>query len=132
MQAGGAARRGRHDRRHLRGPRRAGTSRASWSDLEVDVANENSTDQLVLSGRAADVELACVRVAELLGGIAQIVPLNVSAPFHSRAMRRIEPELRARARRMRAVDGAGEGGGGHVELHRAVPRGGGSSPCSTR
>lgn len=66
---------------------------ALLGDLEVDVANRNSADQLVLSGRAAHVERACQRVRELLGD-PQIVPLNVSAPFHSRLMRGVEPEFR--------------------------------------
>ena len=65
-------------------------------DLEVDVANRNSPNQLVLSGSAPAVERACVRLAELLSGLEhQLVPLNVSAPFHSRMMRSIEPAFRA-------------------------------------
>jgi [acyl-carrier-protein] S-malonyltransferase/trans-AT polyketide synthase/acyltransferase/oxidoreductase domain-containing protein len=64
-------------------------------DLEVDAANENSPGQLVLSGAAADVERAKTRIAERLGSGVEIVPLNVSAPFHSRLMRGIEPAFRA-------------------------------------
>ncbi len=64
--------------------------------LEVDVANRNSPNQLVLSGAAAAVERASARCVELLSGVEhQVVPLNVSAPFHSRLMRGIEPDFRA-------------------------------------
>lgn len=63
--------------------------------LEVDVANRNAVDQVVLSGATADVQRACARVAELLADVEhKVVPLNVSAPFHSRMMRGIEAELR--------------------------------------
>jgi len=61
---------------------------AAITGLEVDAANHNSPSQIVLSGKAADVE----RAGEILAGKGRrSVPLNVSAPFHSRFMRRIEP-----------------------------------------
>jgi len=64
--------------------------------LDVDVANVNAPDQLVLSGTTAHLERACGRVTELLGGAApRIVLLDVSAPFHSRLMRRIDAGFRA-------------------------------------
>jgi [acyl-carrier-protein] S-malonyltransferase/trans-AT polyketide synthase/acyltransferase/oxidoreductase domain-containing protein len=64
-------------------------------DLEVDVANRNSVDQVVLSGAAAAVTEASARGAALLADLPhRIVPLNVSAPFHSRLMRGIETEFR--------------------------------------
>lgn len=64
--------------------------------LEVDVGNRNSPNQLVLSGEAKGVEQACARLEQLLAGVEhQLVPLNVSAPFHSRMMRSIEPAFRA-------------------------------------
>ncbi|MBK7859730.1 MAG: ACP S-malonyltransferase [Archangiaceae bacterium] len=63
--------------------------------LHVDVANHNAPDQLVLSGDAGHVEVACGRMRKLLHGAEhRIVPLNVSAPFHSRLMRRIEADFR--------------------------------------
>ncbi len=63
--------------------------------LEVDVANRNAVDQVVLSGATADLQRACARVAELLADVVhKIVPLNVSAPLHSRMMRGIEAEFR--------------------------------------
>ncbi|MFE3636182.1 ACP S-malonyltransferase [Streptomyces sp. NPDC059168] len=51
---------------------------------DVDIANHNAPDQLVLSGPRASVETACA-AAEAAG--ARAVRLNVSAPFHSRYMR---------------------------------------------
>jgi [acyl-carrier-protein] S-malonyltransferase len=64
--------------------------------LEVDVGNRNSPEQLVLSGSTPALERACARLRELLSGVEhKIVPLNVSAPFHSRLMRGIEAPFRA-------------------------------------
>ncbi len=62
--------------------------------LDVDIANRNSPGQIVLSGLRADVETATARIADSVVG-AEIVSLNVSAPFHSRLMRGIEPAFRA-------------------------------------
>jgi [acyl-carrier-protein] S-malonyltransferase/trans-AT polyketide synthase/acyltransferase/oxidoreductase domain-containing protein len=67
---------------------------ADLADVEVDVANRNSTDQIVLSGRAHAVAAASVRLGARLGDGARLVSLNVSAPFHSRLMRPIEEEFR--------------------------------------
>lgn len=67
--------------------------RAELADLEVDVANLNAPRQIVLSGLAPSIERATARLGESLVG-AELVPLNVSAPFHSRLMRGIEPEFR--------------------------------------
>lgn len=65
-------------------------------DLGVDVANRNSSNQVVLSGPAAALHAACARLDGLLDGQGhEIVHLNVSAPFHSRMMRGIEAEFRA-------------------------------------
>jgi malonyl CoA-acyl carrier protein transacylase len=63
-------------------------------DLEVDVANHNALDQVVLSGSAGDVAVAERRVADARPA-ARVVRLQVSAPFHSRRMRVIEAEFRA-------------------------------------
>jgi len=73
----------------------AGELASELARLEVDVANRNSTSQVVLSGGAGAIERAGARLAEVLGAGAEIVPLNVSAAFHSRGMRGIEPEFRA-------------------------------------
>lgn len=55
----------------------------------LDVANFNSYDQTVLAGPSAAIE-AAIRLFESAGARA-VIPLNVSAPFHSRYMRTIEP-----------------------------------------
>jgi malonyl CoA-acyl carrier protein transacylase len=61
--------------------------RAELAGLDVDAANHNSSSQIVVSGSAADVEQARERLAKG----RRLIPLNVSAPFHSRLMRTIEP-----------------------------------------
>jgi malonyl CoA-acyl carrier protein transacylase len=70
---------------------------ASAVDAEgVDVANENSPDQVVLSGPQATMDRACARARDLAKGIeVELVPLTVSAPFHSRRMRAIEADFRS-------------------------------------
>jgi malonyl CoA-acyl carrier protein transacylase len=68
---------------------------ADLSGLGVDVANRNSPDQVVVSGAAPAVVEASALLERLLEGAEhRLVPLNVSAPFHSRLMRGIEPEFR--------------------------------------
>jgi malonyl CoA-acyl carrier protein transacylase len=62
------------------------------ADLVVDVANDNSREQVVLSGLADDVRTAELRLAPLA---ARLVTLDVSAPFHSRLMAGIEPAFAA-------------------------------------
>ena len=59
----------------------------------LDVANFNSYEQTVLAGPLADLERA-VKVAEAAGA-KHVVPLRVSAPFHSRHMKSVEAEFRA-------------------------------------
>lgn len=61
-------------------------------DLPVDVANVNSDHQVVISGTADAMPDAAIRVQESLaeGQTFRFVPLNVSAPFHSRFMRPVE------------------------------------------
>jgi [acyl-carrier-protein] S-malonyltransferase/trans-AT polyketide synthase/acyltransferase/oxidoreductase domain-containing protein len=64
--------------------------------LGVDVANENAPDQVVLSGPAEAIQRASELVPTLTAGApCRVVPLNVSAPFHSRGMQLIETEFRA-------------------------------------
>jgi malonyl CoA-acyl carrier protein transacylase len=64
--------------------------------IEVDIANVNSPDQVVLSGPHAAMSRACACVQEVANGVTlDLVPLTVSAPFHSRRMAVIEPEFRA-------------------------------------
>lgn len=66
--------------------------RARLEGLEVDAANHNSPSQIVVSGRASDVAIAKQRL-EAEG--RRCVPLEVSAPFHSRMMRGIEEAFAA-------------------------------------
>jgi len=65
------------------------------ADLVVDIANDNSRDQVVLSGFVDDVRTAEARLAPLA---SRLVPLDVSAPFHSRLMASIEPAFAAALR----------------------------------
>jgi [acyl-carrier-protein] S-malonyltransferase len=67
---------------------------AALSSLGVDIANLNSPDQVVVSGPAVAVGEAARLLERMLDGTDhRLVPLNVSAPFHSRMMRAIEPEF---------------------------------------
>lgn len=62
---------------------------------DVDIANRNSIEQVVISGPAAGVKKSCEAMVEDPDGHdIRVVPLNVSAPFHSYMMRGIEPEFR--------------------------------------
>ena len=53
-------------------------------DAELDCANFNSPDQVVVSGSAIAVEAAMPKYSE--AGAKRVVPLPVSAPFHSGLM----------------------------------------------
>lgn len=69
---------------------------AGLAGTGVDVANVNSTDQVVLSGRKSDVEEAAKRVRTITGfERARCLPLKVSAPFHSRWMQPAAERLRS-------------------------------------
>ncbi|MFR9749866.1 thioesterase domain-containing protein [Nocardia sp. 004] len=59
---------------------------------DAEVANDNSPDQLVISGGSGAVAAARTILAERLPEL-RFVPLRVSAPFHSRWMRCIETEF---------------------------------------
>jgi [acyl-carrier-protein] S-malonyltransferase/trans-AT polyketide synthase/acyltransferase/oxidoreductase domain-containing protein len=61
--------------------------------LCVDVANHNSPEQVVLSGRSEDIAVAEDRLREALTGV-RLQRLTVSAPFHSRLMTGIEDGFR--------------------------------------
>jgi len=62
--------------------------RAALEGLEVDAANHNSASQIVVSGSAAGIDKAKERLA---AKGRRLISLNVSAPFHSRFMRAVEP-----------------------------------------
>jgi [acyl-carrier-protein] S-malonyltransferase len=67
----------------------------TMEECGVDVANVNSSDQVVLSGRKNDVEEAAKRVRTIAGfERARCLPLKVSAPFHSRWMQPAAKRLR--------------------------------------
>jgi malonyl CoA-acyl carrier protein transacylase len=57
----------------------------------LDVANFNSPEQTVLAGPLADI--AEVKPQFEAAGVRAFIPLNVSAPFHSRYMRPLETEF---------------------------------------
>ncbi len=67
------------------------------SALQVDLANDNSADQVVISGEAGAVSEAEKILALSFGDKAgfRFVLLNVSAPFHSRFMGSIEEPFEA-------------------------------------
>jgi [acyl-carrier-protein] S-malonyltransferase/trans-AT polyketide synthase/acyltransferase/oxidoreductase domain-containing protein len=60
--------------------------------LSVAVANDNSPEQVVLSGLADDVQTADRRLAESVGPPLRVVALDVSAPFHSPMMMPVSAE----------------------------------------
>ncbi|MCF8024351.1 MAG: ACP S-malonyltransferase [Desulfobacteraceae bacterium] len=64
-------------------------------DIPVDVANINSTDQVVISGQADSMGKAKERISRVVGDEENMrfVPLNVSAPFHSRFMNAIKDKF---------------------------------------
>jgi [acyl-carrier-protein] S-malonyltransferase len=53
-------------------------------NLSVEIANYNSPEQIVVSGDAAAVAAASAHYTA--AGAKRVVPLNVSAPFHSSLM----------------------------------------------
>ncbi|MFP4193596.1 MAG: ACP S-malonyltransferase [Desulfosalsimonas sp.] len=73
-----------------------GKIREILNDLPIDVANINSTDQVVISGRADSMDMARQRISLAVGDEQNMrfVPLNVSAPFHSRFMNTVREKFR--------------------------------------
>ena len=67
--------------------------RESDAGRRIDVANFNSYDQTVLAGPKGD--LAAIKTAFEAAGARAFIPLNVSAPFHSRYMRETQEEFAA-------------------------------------
>jgi [acyl-carrier-protein] S-malonyltransferase/trans-AT polyketide synthase/acyltransferase/oxidoreductase domain-containing protein len=69
--------------------------RAAIADSGVDIANLNSPDQTVISGPAEAVAEVAKRLKSIEGfERARCLPLKVSAPFHSRAMKPAEDAFR--------------------------------------
>jgi [acyl-carrier-protein] S-malonyltransferase/trans-AT polyketide synthase/acyltransferase/oxidoreductase domain-containing protein len=68
------------------------TLKMLMEDMPVDVANVNSSHQVVISGRASAVKEAEKRLEQMMSSQKpfRCVHLNVSAPFHSRFMKSIE------------------------------------------
>lgn len=65
-------------------------------EADIDVANFNSPSQVVLSGATAGIARATAELTQAIGGAGgRVVALDVSAPFHSRALAVIEAEFRA-------------------------------------
>lgn len=62
---------------------------------DIDVANDNSKNQIVISGEQLKLNQVCKKLESLFQnqGI-RVVPLSVSAPFHSRHMAKIEEPFR--------------------------------------
>jgi len=69
--------------------------RAAVSGMEVDIANHNAPNQVVISGAAGDVQTAADRYRDTeQGRTAKVRMLTVSAPFHSRLMATMEDGFR--------------------------------------
>ena len=68
---------------------------AALEGTGVDLANDNSPEQLVLSGPAEGFDAALARVLAGPAVGARATRLTVSAPFHSRLMAPVEPTFRA-------------------------------------
>ncbi len=66
--------------------------KAMLKDLPVDIANINSDNQMVISGESAALPEVEKRCKELFPApkTYRFIQLNVSAPFHSRFMKKIE------------------------------------------
>jgi [acyl-carrier-protein] S-malonyltransferase len=76
--------------------------------LRVNIANDNSISQLVLSGLVDDICVARERIAEIVEDASvRFVDLEVSAPFHSVLMEPIQPAFEAILRDMSSSLDAG-------------------------
>ncbi|WP_457637925.1 ACP S-malonyltransferase [Oceanithermus sp.] len=69
----------------------------------VEIANLNSPGQVVISGRRQAVDEAAARLKEMRG---RVVPLKVSAPFHSSLMRPAREKLAADLARVKLQEPA--------------------------
>jgi len=69
--------------------------RSLAAEHDVDVANFNSPSQVVLSGGSEAIQRAGDALEAALEPGGRVVALDVSAPFHSRALQPIEAEFQA-------------------------------------
>ncbi len=60
----------------------------------VDLANDNSNKQVVISGEAGPTEAVIAELEGRFGKALRVVRLNVSAPFHSRHMASLSDSFR--------------------------------------
>lgn len=60
------------------------------NECNIDIANDNSISQVVLSGESNALDKLINTLEETFNDAIRIVKLNVSAPFHSRYMKDIE------------------------------------------
>ena len=74
---------------------------AAIQDSELVVANDNAPGQVVISGSLA--EIAAVTERLKAAGAKRVLPLRVSAAFHSPAMRAVAPDLAAAMAEIRFV-----------------------------
>lgn len=70
---------------------------------ELDIANDNSPEQIVLSGTNDALDRVLVHLVPWETKGLRVVRLTVSAPFHSRQMKSIEEEFRSAL--LKASDG---------------------------
>ena len=66
---------------------------AICKETGAQVANFNSPDQIVITGEAANVEAASVKIKE--AGAKRVIPLDVGGAFHSSLMRPAVPKFEA-------------------------------------
>ncbi len=67
--------------------------RALAMAADVDVANLNAPGQIVLSGSAANIDIAVAKAKEF--GIRRAIKLNVAGAYHSRLMQSAQDQLAA-------------------------------------
>lgn len=60
------------------------------SQADIDIANDNSKTQVVLSGEINALNSVLTQLEDQFGSSVRCVKLNVSAPFHSRHMEAVE------------------------------------------